>query len=63
MLNLNKLGHRWFDQPDVVKIDALLIHEYAHHYSMDHLSSKFYDACCSIGARMKASATDLTFPA
>lgn len=53
MLNLGRLGHRWFDQPDQEKVDGLLIHEFAHHYGSDHLDHRFHDACCALGARLR----------
>jgi len=31
-------------------LDAFLIHELAHHYCSDHLSSRYYAACCEVGA-------------
>ena len=34
-------------------LDALLIHECAHHRSSDHMSRAFYDECCRIGARLR----------
>jgi len=57
--NLARLGHRFFDQPDEEKVDALLIHEFGHHYSGDHLSDGYFDALCTLGARMKANAATL----
>jgi hypothetical protein len=40
----------------------LLIHEFAHEYSADHLSSDYHQALCRIGARlfMHARKTDPT---
>lgn len=61
MLNLGVLGHRWFDAPDLEKIDALLIHEFGHHYSSDHLDRRYLDALCTLGARAKAHAGEVTF--
>lgn len=55
MLNVGRLGHRWFDQPDPVQVDALLIHEFAHHYGGgDHLDHRFHDACCRLGAQLRS---------
>lgn len=50
-LNVGRLGRKWFDSPDRAKIVDLLIHEYGHHYSLDHLSSKYHDALTMIGAK------------
>ena len=48
----NTLGKKWFDlENNKEQILSLLIHEFAHHIESDHLSTKFYDACCDIGAK------------
>lgn len=52
-LSFNKLrlGGHWFDlKSNREAIDALLIHEFGHHYSFDHLSRDYYDALCKISA-------------
>lgn len=51
--NLMRLGHRWFNQPDPHAVDALLIHEFAHHRVSDHLSEQFHDECCRLGALLR----------
>ena len=38
---------------DVEALDELLIHEYGHHYSNDHLSEKYHNALCRLGAKLK----------
>lgn len=52
-LNLGRLGKEWpnreFDDEDLL---SLLIHEYAHEYSSDHLSSAYHRACTRLGARV-----------
>lgn len=50
-LNLGRLGFAWFgkDHTDA-KVLALLIHEMAHQHAPEHLSEKFYDECCRMGA-------------
>lgn len=60
--NVTRLGLRWFAEPDPEKVVALLIHEFGHHYSMDHLSSAYYDALCRLGAAAWRHADDLPFP-
>ena len=40
------------DLIDQVEWDDLLIHEFAHHYSSNHLEQKYYDALSLIGARL-----------
>ena len=57
IFNIQQLGKKWFD--DAVgseKLDELLIHEFGHHYSSNHLSSEYYDALCKLGARLKVYA-------
>lgn len=50
-LNAGRLGHRWFGGP-LRLINDLLIHELGHHYCSNHLSSDYYKALTSLGARM-----------
>jgi hypothetical protein len=54
-LNVGRLGKRWFTHPDQVAIDALLIHEFGHDlYDVpDHLDSRYHDALCELGARLR----------
>lgn len=51
--NVGRLGYRWFDkdQSDPA-INSLLIHEFGHHYSGDHLSDEYHDALCDLGAKL-----------
>jgi len=56
MLNLGRLGHAWFDKGPREEVDQLLIHEFGHHYSGDHLSEAYHDALCSLGAKLAALA-------
>jgi hypothetical protein len=50
--NVSSLGKKWFDQnPESEAVMELIIHEFGHHYSDDHLSSKYHDALCKLGAR------------
>jgi hypothetical protein len=35
------------------ELDALLIHEFGHHFSMDHLSEAYHKALCKLGADLK----------
>jgi hypothetical protein len=51
--NLLRLGHRWFEQGPTEDVDSLLIHEFGHQYSGDHLSEEYHEALCRLGARMK----------
>ena len=52
------LGHRWFDQGATEEVDQLLIHEFGHQYSSDHLSEDYHDALCRLGAGMKRLAME-----
>ena len=51
--NLLRLGHRWFEQGASEDVDRLLIHEFGHEYSGDHLSSDYHEALCKLGAGLK----------
>lgn len=52
-LFFNVLGRKWFDlENNKQKILELLIHEFGHYYSSDHLSSNYYDGLCKIGAKL-----------
>jgi hypothetical protein len=50
--NLARLGRVWFEQGPREAVDELLIHEFGHHYSGDHLSEAYHDALCKLGARL-----------
>jgi hypothetical protein len=39
-------------------VDALLIHEFGHEYSGDHLSGDYHEALCKLGARLKRLALE-----
>jgi hypothetical protein len=56
--NLFRLGHRWFDQGITEQVDALLIHELAHHWTGDHLSEDYHDALCRLAAKLKRLALE-----
>lgn len=51
--NVGRLGHRFFDQPDQIKVDSLLIHEFAHEKAHNHLDHSFHDECCKLGAMLR----------
>lgn len=51
-LNYGRLGHAFFKNGRTPRVDALLIHEFAHHRESDHLSHRFHDACCDLGAEL-----------
>lgn len=50
--NVAKLGHNFFNHGVTNDVIDLLIHEFGHHYSSDHLSREYYDALTDLGARM-----------
>lgn len=58
--NLARLGHTWFNtwQDNQQKVVRLLLHEFSHHYEMNHLSEKFADAGHTLGARLAVLALD-----
>lgn len=56
--NLLRLGHKWFDQGPTEEVDRLLIHEFGHQYSGDHLSEDYHDALCRLGAAIKRLALE-----
>jgi hypothetical protein len=56
--NLFRLGHKWFEQGVTEDVDRLLIHEFGHQYSGDHLSAEYHDALCRLGARLKRLALE-----
>ena len=56
--NLLRLSHRWFDQGPTEDVDRLLIHEFGHQYSGDHLSEEYHEALCRLGAGMKRLALE-----
>jgi hypothetical protein len=51
--NLFRLGHKFFEQGASEDVDSLLIHEFGHEYSDDHLSEQYHEASCLLGARLK----------
>jgi hypothetical protein len=52
-LNRAALGTQFFERGESEEAIALAIHEFAHECGGDnHLSSKYYDECCALGARL-----------
>lgn len=51
-LNYAKLGRAWFAAEASEAVNRLLIHEYAHEYSADHLSHEYHEAICRVAAKM-----------
>jgi hypothetical protein len=55
-LNIVGKDERWLTQPisaeALAEIDCLLIHEFAHDKVSNHLSEKFHEECCKLGAKL-----------
>lgn len=52
VLNVPRLGRQWFDMiGNLQNIVDLLIHEFAHEYSINHLSTVYYDALTRLGGQ------------
>jgi hypothetical protein len=56
--NLSRLGEQWFERGASEEVDRLLLHEFGHQYSGDHLSDAYHDALCRLGARLKRLALE-----
>lgn len=57
VLNLGRLGHKWFTGP-IAPIMDLLIHEFGHHEELNHLSERFHQALTRLGGRAAALALE-----
>jgi hypothetical protein len=58
LLNLGRLGHGWFERKDLAGINKLLIHEFGHEYSSNHLEAAYHDALCQLGGGISKLALD-----
>jgi len=56
VFNKLRLGAKWFEQGISENVLRLLIHEFGHQYSPDHLSAEYHKALCGIGAKLYAMA-------
>ncbi len=57
IFNVPRLGRDWFNltgdlAENRCRINQLLIHEFGHQYSSDHLSAAYHEAICRIGAKI-----------
>lgn len=52
--NLGRLGKTWPDTVTGRSLDALVIHEFAHHLARDHFSDRYIDATCDLGAKLRS---------
>lgn len=57
VLNLGRLGHKWFGGP-LAPIMDLLIHEFGHHEELNHLSERYHQALTRLGGRAAALALE-----
>lgn len=51
--NIGRLGRRFVDKPEQHAVDKLLLHEFAHEYESNHLSTEYHEAICDLGAKMR----------
>jgi hypothetical protein len=57
--NVRRLGKAWFDVTDnLPAVLDLIIHEFGHHYSSNHLSTEYYKALSDLGGRMTTLALE-----
>ena len=56
VFNKFRLGADWFEHGITEEVVHLLIHEFGHQYSPDHLSAEYHEALCRIGAKLFALA-------
>lgn len=62
VLNLDALGRGWFRAQGTDEQHALLLHELAHDRESDHLSDRFHDTLCMLGARLARLALEREEP-
>ncbi len=56
--NVLRLDRGWFEHGATEEVDRLLIHEFGHQYSGDHLSEEYHEALCRLGASLKRLALE-----
>lgn len=59
--NVKRLGRGYFERALGAGFDdlnRLVIHELGHYYSSDHLSERYHDALCNLGAKLARLALD-----
>jgi len=57
-INRARVGKRWFQGALTERVLSLVIHELGHYYEGDHLSSRFHDALCDLGARLAIAVSE-----
>jgi hypothetical protein len=50
--NVGLLGDSWFEHGATDEVNRLIIHEFGHAVESDHLSSRYYEALCKLGAKL-----------
>lgn len=56
-INLGRLGYDWLTGP-IAQINDLLIHEFGHEYSHNHLSEDYYGALSMLGGKLSQLALE-----
>jgi len=56
VFNKFRLGADWFEHGITEDVVRLLIHEFGHQLSADHLCAEYHEALCRIGAKLFAAA-------
>jgi hypothetical protein len=54
IFNKLRLGSEWFARGVTDDVVQLLVHEFGHEFSADHLSAQYHEALCRIGAKLFA---------
>jgi len=54
VFNKFRLGAEWFEHGITEDVVRLLIHEFGHEDSLDHLTGQYHEALCKIGAKLFA---------
>jgi hypothetical protein len=59
-INVSRVGRGWFEgiRSNLEDHIALLIHEFGHEYSSDHLSEEYHQALCRLGAKLAIYAAE-----
>jgi len=59
VFNVGRLGYDWFNrETNQQEIDDLIIHEFGHEYSENHLSEEYYKALTMIGSKLAQAIRD-----
>lgn len=58
VVNVGRLGYRWFECGVSREWIKLLTHEFAHHFASNHLSEEYHEAICRVAAAFVSLALD-----